>query len=485
MIRRLIGRFAREEDGFVLVLAIASVSILAITTTGIILAGTANESTAYFSSKERAAFAVAQQALAYGEGMVYSDVQGSPSTTPPTATQNLPTQPDGATGTYRVSTSNGTTWTVYASGTVGSVTRSVSVQVTPSQSVTTSSSTAIWDYGIYENDPVGSLTNCTVAGGTVVSQPIYSKGSFCLAGTTSRIFNSLQVGGKLLLQGNPQIGSPASPIPMLRVVGGCNVLGMSYVTAGVTPCDGITSPVYATSVGTTLGTVPPFPTVDWAGAYATQQALSKSPNCTSGGGACCPPNLFDNNTTLDNSDMSIGSAMFPSYSYQCTVGTYTINWTPAASGPSSLAVNGTFYFDGSLSSSKTIQYTGKASMYFTGGVTWTSASGAFCAVTNCANTWGISQSDPLIVMVADCVGISLATNCVSLSGNGHFQIYFYLTGNYNVSGSTTNMGHVLCWDAVISGGSGITTSFSDLPIGTPTSTGTTFVPGTPPTNWSG
>ena len=188
---------------------------------------------------------------------------------------------------------------------------------------------------------------------------------------------------------------------------------------------------------------------------------------------------------VDNSDVVIGSAMFPSYSYQCTVGTNTLNWTPAASGPSSLAANGTFYFDGSISSSKNIQYTGKSSMYFTGGVTWTSANAGICAITNCSSTWGTSQSDPLIVMVADCMGISLATNCVSLSGNGKYQVYFYLTGNYQVSGSTTNMGHVLCWDAVISGGSGILSSFSALPHRNADLDGSTVIVGTPPSNWSG
>jgi hypothetical protein len=89
------------------------------------------------------------------------------------------------------------------------------------------------------------------------------------------------------------------------------------------------------------------------------------------------------------------------------------------------------------------------------------------------------------VWVTACTGISLTTNCVNLGGGGKFQVYVYTTGNYNVSGGSTNMGHVLCWDSIISGGSTITVSLSGLPPGTPTSSTTTLVYGTPPTGWSG
>lgn len=490
VIRRLIERFVREEDGITLVISIATMSILAITTAGVIVAGTANEGTAYTSLKQRTAFAVAQQALAYGDGMVYGDVEASPSVTPPTATQNLPSQPslNGLTvsGTYTASTTDNQTWHVVATGTVGTVTRTVSNNVTPSQTVTASGSTSIWDYGVYENDPVGSLSTCAISGGTVVALPVYSKGDFCMSGSLSKIANNIEIGGKLLTTGGAQIGTSTSPIAKLRVVNGCNVNSGSYVTAGTNPCDGSHNSTYASSVSTTLDTVPAFPTVDFSGAYTTQKNLTKSASCTSSGGACCPANLFDNNSTMDNSDTSIAAAMFPTYSYQCTVGTNTINWTPAGSGASTLAVNGTLYFDGSISTNKVVQYTGRGSMYFTGGVTFSGGSSQFCGSTSCASTWGSNPStDPLIVWVTDCMGISLTSSCVNLSGGGKYQVYVYTTGVYTVSGGSSNAGHVLCWSASLSGGTNISASFTSLPPGIPTSTGTTTITGTPPTGWSG
>jgi Tfp pilus assembly protein PilX len=480
VIRRLIARFVREEDGIVLVIAIATMAILAITTSGVIVSGTANESTAFVSLKERAAFAVAQQALAYGEGMVYGDVEGSPSTSPPTGIQGLPTQPDGATGTYYASTTDGLTWTVVGIGTVGSVTRTVSADVTPFQTVTTTNSTDIWSYGIYEDDPVGSLTNCPVTGNVVVSLPIFARGDFCQSSGTSKILGSLEVGGSLLTTGGAQIGTASSPISKLRIAGMCDVNnGSTYVTPGVSPCDGTQNYTFAAYVANSLDTIPAFPVVDFAGAYATQAALAKTG---------CPANLFDNDSTMNNSDTSISSVMFGSTAYDCVVGTNEIKWDPSTS-PKSLTVKGTLYFDGSLTTpagNPAIVYSGGASMYFTGGVSFGGDS-SFCGIAGCSLSWDTSKN--IIIMVADCVGLAPPATCVNITGGKNHstavQFGVYATGNYSVSGGATNPGHILCWDATVSGSSTITVSMNYLPPGTPTSTGTTTVAGSAPKNWSG
>src|SRR5437870_5094348 len=112
MMRRLTQRFLREQDGMALVMAVAAMSVLAITTTGVIVAGTANENTSWASTQGRSAFEIAQQALAYGEGMVYAQVANG--TEPDTAqTYTLPTQPMNAgSGSYVVSTDDDITWQV-------------------------------------------------------------------------------------------------------------------------------------------------------------------------------------------------------------------------------------------------------------------------------------------------------------------------------------------------------------------------------------
>ena len=101
MIGRLIRRFLREQDGITLVIAIAAMAILAIATTGVIVAGTANEGTAFVSLAGPLRLRSRATGARVRRGMVYSDVAAG--TDPPNDTpQTFPTQPNGATGSYSV-----------------------------------------------------------------------------------------------------------------------------------------------------------------------------------------------------------------------------------------------------------------------------------------------------------------------------------------------------------------------------------------------
>ena len=58
-------------------MALAMMAVLSIMTAGVLLAGTANESTSYVSDQQREAFEIAQQGLAYAEGMLdYNTAHG-------------------------------------------------------------------------------------------------------------------------------------------------------------------------------------------------------------------------------------------------------------------------------------------------------------------------------------------------------------------------------------------------------------------------
>ena len=79
-----------------------------------------------------------------------------------------------------------------------------------------------------------------------------------------------------------------------------------------------------------------------------------------------------------------------------------IKWTP---GSHTLAVTGEFYFDGSLTISGTVIYSGQASFYFTGGV-GTTGSPVFCGASgtfggsNCTTSWNPDADG--IIMVEGC-----------------------------------------------------------------------------------
>jgi len=457
MIRRVMQRFLREENGIALVLAIAAMSVLAITTTGVIVAGTSNESTAYVSMEGRSAFAVAQQALAYGEGMVYGDVEATPAVTPPTTVQNLPTQPNGATGTYVVSTSNGQTWHIVATGTMTGVTRTVSVDVTPTQSVTTQNY-ALWNY-LYID--ATSCVGATISGGTTVSMPILARGDLCVQGSSTSLLNTVEVGGNLSFTGNPKIGTSASPIPKLEVVGSC--VG---VTPGTGNCDGHSNNIYASTVGRTLDTTTQMPTVDFTAAYNTQAALTKNG---------CPANLFDTDSTANNGyARDVSSIMFGS-SYDCFVGTNEIRWT---SSTNSLYVHGTLYIDGSLTHMSNLTYTGQASLYFSGGATF--QNDTFCGIASCTQSWNPNQN--LIAIVADCLGIASNKPCVQVTGGANIQVAAYVNGEYDSTGNGGNMGPVMCRTDKITGGTNLLIPFTTYPAGLPTTSTTSTVTGTPPTS---
>jgi Tfp pilus assembly protein PilX len=131
VIRRVIQRFVREETGIALVMALAMVTIFAILTAAVLMAGTANVSESVVSDQQREAFAIAQQGLAYAEGMVYYDTANAIAV--PTGTFAQPTQPVGS-GTYAYALSGGT-MSMIGTGTVGNVTKTVKAQASPALNV--------------------------------------------------------------------------------------------------------------------------------------------------------------------------------------------------------------------------------------------------------------------------------------------------------------------------------------------------------------
>ena len=205
MIRRAHPALRREEDGIALVIAIATMSILAITTAGVMVAGTANENTAWTSTQGRAAFAVAQQALAYGEGMVYADIQASPTVD---AVPHDAEPPDAAgrrNGTYSVTqTRNDLAHRRHRHRRHGVAHREHRREPDPDGYDVHVDGHLV--AGLYENDPVGSLTTCPITGGTVISVPISRGANICMTNAASKILNTLEVGGKLFTSGGASIG---------------------------------------------------------------------------------------------------------------------------------------------------------------------------------------------------------------------------------------------------------------------------------------
>jgi Tfp pilus assembly protein PilX len=189
MIHRIVQRLVREEKGVALVMALAMMAVLSIMTAGVLLAGTANESTSYVSDQQREAFEIAQQGLAYAEGMLdYNTAHGVAVSVGTAYAQ--PTQPVGS-GTYAVQQSSGNTYLV-GTGTVGPFTRTVKDQVAPALDVEVILDTS----GSMQSACTGSVTgvsspekiDCAKAGMQALLQglwPCYSTLSSCGAATAN------------------------------------------------------------------------------------------------------------------------------------------------------------------------------------------------------------------------------------------------------------------------------------------------------------
>lgn len=524
--RTLLRRLRRDEDGVALVLALMTMSVLAITTAALVLDGAANQRGSLQSNHAKEAFAVAQEALAYDEGMVYN--AGVNGVALSTDLQVLPTQADGSTGTYYASTSDGRTWHLVATGTSGGITRTVTANATP-PSTTTTQETDVWNY-LYSD----STSSClSIAGGVTVTVPILTRGNLCLSGggviknPSGGSAIAVQVGGTLSDVGGSTIGTSSSKLSAVQI-GGCTAWNTDgtckttttssctlqpstivTVSPGTNPCDGAHSPLYASSVSSTLAVTPSMPcigqsstlnpactssTATWSTlntVYDTEKAATKTG---------CPSNLLDDSGwTLNNSlsSSTLTAAMFPSNSsYDCkivsngtTIGEIKWNGVGQWCGTGTLTVSGTLYFDGSLDlkCGWKVTYSGQATLYFTGTVEQEGGT-KLCGISNCTTSWDPDVNG--MILIAGCwtnsTGSTLASSkCVYITGGSSAQWGAYATTAYQIDGGSSNMGPVLANTMNVGGGSSTLIPFHSFPPGTPLATETVTLPGTPPTDWSG
>ena len=470
--RRLLQRVAGDDRGVALVMALMLMLILAGTTAALVIPGAVNQRNSLKSADAKQAFALAETAMAYGQGAVFAGDVALPGTTTPQPVS----APGGGTANWSATFLGGSCncmWSLTSVGQADGISRSIT-EVLSKASSTSTADYNVWNY-LYA-DGTGSCTS--LSGSVSITVPMLLRGDLCLSGSVGFTGSSLKVGGNLTVSGSATIGAAGSKILTLQVGDKCN-----SVTPGTGACDGNHSPIYASSVSPTLDVTPQMPCIgqpstwdpqckatntppddgNWAelaAAYTTQAGLTKTG---------CPANLFDNDSTLNNSDASISSVMFGNSDYDCKLGTNEIKWTHSTN---SLFVSGTLFFDGSLNLSGTVTYSGQATMYFTGGVS-TTGSAKFCGITNCTTFWQPDTNG--IVFVAGCwansTGSSLTTSgCINIGGSSQVQFAAYVTTNYSIAGGASNMGPVLANSLSLGGSTSSLIPFHNMPPGTPKNT---------------
>jgi hypothetical protein len=225
--------------------------------------------------------------------------------------------------------------------------------------------------------------------------------------------------------------------------------------------------VYATSLSQTTQqlTKPP---INLAGWYANAMP-GPSHNCTSGS----VPGGFDNDGTMNKSRASFSLTSGASYDCQYWQGGNMVGRLKWDSAASTLTVLGTIFFDGSISLSGNVTYSGEGAIYSTGQIT-SSNNTHLCGVAACDATWDTSTN--LLVLVAG--ESSLATG-ISLANNSVFQGAMYAVNDYNASNNVQNWGPVIARSINISNNAGQIMQLPSLPAGAPgAGGGVTMIPGT-------
>ena len=387
------------------------------------------------------AFDLAEAGLNEAISMLINSTDPSVST----AVVPLTTSLNGGTTSYS-GTLAGTTWTLTGTGRVtnpasggGSLARTVSQQLTVSVIGTP------WEWATFVDQPSSCLT---IRNNAIVATALYVGGNLCLSNNASYTAAKLYVGGTLTNSGS--VGSSGTPITSATIVGGC--------TGGAPnphPCTAADR-VYASTISQTPSTLSK-PTVDLADAY-TKAKPGPLNSCTAGS----MPGGFDTDTTRNRSRPLFD--LTPSTSYDCryldgsgnTIGQLTWN-----SGTSTLTAAGVLYFDGDISSSGGAIYTGRASIYASGKITF-SNNATLCGISGCTSSW--DSSNNLILFVA---GSSTDQYGFTLSNGANVQAAVYAVTDVYVDNNAAQWGPVVARAIYIDNNAAQSKPLVRLPPGAP------------------
>jgi Tfp pilus assembly protein PilX len=458
---RVLRLLARDERGMALVMSLAIVIALTISTAGLVELVRAQEHAFGRDRQEERAFNAGEAGVnaaisSLSQLASYSYAQNA------TVSSSGSTSLGGASYTWtatKTSAAGSATdyWTVTGTGTYGSVSRKVVVQTVANNSSSYVPASGAWGYGIFVANPSG----CTDVGGTVsLTLSVFVLGDLCLNGSaTNSILEpnasgaqvvDVYVQGSLYIGNNPSIGTSARRIRSATVVNGCFLKNVAKVCNAGNPI-GKASNVYASTYSTSPLSITK-PTADAVATYAAGDWAN--PVCSTGSFT------FDTNTTRDT---SVGNFTFMTGSkYNCTVYKAgaphtagneegTISWDPSTKA---LAVSGTLYVDGNLNlaGGDNGAYTGFASIWVNGTVQ-TNGNSAWCGPpstlsgSNCSGTWDGAVG----AISVTAVNAGNASPGWKMNGNTELDVAAYVNGLFQESGTAFVTGPVITDSASLSG----------------------------------
>ncbi len=351
---------------------------------------------------------------------------------------------------------SGDRWTITSTSSLanptggGAISETVSVQARVGSTVTDPA----WRYA-YADDS-GACT--TLSGSVQLVEPLYTRGSLCLADSALVAGSPLQVGGTIETNGTASVGTAGTPIAELHVAGGCRAGSSGPFVSPCTPAEAVFASIQ--DAAPTAVSKPPLDLDFW---YANARP-GPSHSCTLG----TFPGGFDTDGSLNRSRAPVD--LFPDTSYDCTVvsgGSQVgrIAWTDGT--PGTFVIDGAVFFDGDIAtnSAKQVLYSGRGTVYASGTVALAGSVQVCGAWAGGCNLAGWAPATSMLVLVAGADGSSPG---FSVSGSAQFQGGAYAATDFAQTDSAVVQGPKIA-DALTLATAATTpfAPFTFLPIGAP------------------
>lgn len=468
MTLRLLSHLRRER-GIALPIALATLTVLAITATTVLFFSSANSRNADRDKRGQLAFALAEAGLNNVLGVLNNTTNNAlrqdilPACTGAQATWNQSTYEGGTSywcGTLNFAES---AWNVTATGVVrnasnGSrdVIRTITAYVPVTPVVNQSNNNPAWNYIM--STATGAECDMVVNENILIEAALFVHGSLCLDNNADIRVGPVIVKGTIKLVNNGSIGTSSNRIQVSA--GGINRdasdAALEYCVEGGTGWSDATAQVcddadriYATSPG--VNTSPPniaMPSADWDTWY--QDAMPGPVTVCSGSNGASSGTVptFDNDTLRNNSVASIFN-LTPGSSYTCRVG-------PAANPIGELSwdatnrvltTRGVVFIDGSMVANNGARntYNGQGTIYLSG--TFLLDNNTMLCAASSGSSCDFSGWDPnseLLSIIANGNGGQVPTGYSTHIDNGaKIQAALYATNGIVITNNATTDGPIL------------------------------------------
>jgi len=426
-------RRLENESGIALVMAVGIMTVLMITGSAVVFYAGSNARSSEHSADNARALNLAEAGMNYARAELWNDADPDP--TNPTSFSGGPLTLEGGTVTYSRSYDPTTKlWTLSGTGThtnptggSAPISRSASSQVLVS---TTGGLHPAWGYLFADT------TSCTLLQNNLtIDAPIYVRGDLCMENSAMVTGDIVQVRGNVEIKGTASIGMSGTPVPVVRVGGGCR-----YPWSGsyLSPCTA-SQRVYRSIFYNTVPDLekPPLELQKWYDEANLGPANDP-----------CATLQFDTDGTLNRSNPVQYLLTTTPYTCETADGLGELNYTPGT--PGTLEIKGVVFFDGPirLNSNRDVVYSGGGSIYASDVITIENHV-RLCAVAACDSTIWNPDVEPDGDLLAFVSGAEVDDSFV-IENNSTFQGAIYANTDFTQDNSVIVCGPVIAQELEIS-----------------------------------